>query len=108
LSQYLIAGAIACLPTLTVSIRIEEGKVKRLFLDRYVLAEFPMADFTFMELWRRPWGAVIHFNGGQKIRFLGAHLGIMAELQNALEHGKSGANHTSEFTLLTRRNSKKR
>ena len=93
-----VAVCLACLPTLAVSIRIEEGKVKHLLLDRYVLAAFPVADFTSMELWRRPWGAVIHFKGGQRIRFIGAHLGILTELQNVLEQGKNGANQAPEDT----------
>lgn len=86
----------ACLPTCVFSIRIEEGQVKHLFFDRYVLSQYSITDFTKMEIGKRPWGAVIHFKDENKIRFLGANLGIIGKLNKTLTKAKSEANQRSD------------
>ena len=83
---------LACLPTLALSIHIEEGRVKHLLLDRFILSDFPVAEFVSMEIWKRPWAAVIIFTESRSIRFFGAHLGIISALQTTLEDGKKEAN----------------
>jgi hypothetical protein len=90
---------LACLPTLAFCIRIEEGRVKHLLLDRFVLSDFPLVDFRSMEIWKKPWAAVIVFTENRSIRFFGAHLGVIGSLRAALEDGKKEkANQPSEPT----------
>jgi hypothetical protein len=98
-----VAFSIACLPTLAFSIRLEQGRVKHLLLDHYVLSDFPVASFTAVEVWNRPWGGVIHFQGNKKIRFLGAHFGILGQMQAALERAKQEANKTLQAAAASPR-----
>ena len=85
---------IVCLPTLAFSIRIEEGRVKHCFLDRYVLSDYPLADFKSIERWEYPWAAVIYFRRGIMIRFFGAQDLVVIELEEALERAKEGTEKT--------------
>lgn len=79
------AVVVACLPTLLFSIRLEAGRVRHVMLDRYVLSDFPLADFEQMQRSRGPWAAKLVFAGGRSIRFFGAHMGILAALEQDLE-----------------------
>lgn len=76
---------LACLPTLAFSIRIEEGRVRHFLLDRFILSDFPIAEFVSMESWKKPWAAVIFFTEHRAIRFIGVHLGTIGALRAALE-----------------------
>ena len=87
---------LACLPTLAFSIRIEEGRVKHLLLDRFILSDFPAAEFESIEIWKKPWAAVIFFTDNRAIRFFGAHLGLIGALRTALEDEKRGEQYVGE------------
>jgi len=78
----------ACSPTLLFCISIQDGRVKHLLLNRYVLSDFPVADFRRMEGHQAGFASVIRFKGDKSIRFFGAHLRIMAELHRALVAAK--------------------
>lgn len=82
----------ACLPTLVFSIRIEEGRVRHVMLDRFILSDFPASDFMSMTTGNKPWAVVLRFTDSRKIRFLGAHLGVIGQLRAALAEAKKRSN----------------
>lgn len=81
----LAAVVLACSPTLMFSIRLDGGRVKHVMFDRYILSDFPLADFEEMRRSRGPWAAKLVFSDGRSIRFVGAHMEIIAALEAALE-----------------------
>jgi len=91
---------VACVPTLALSVYIEGGRVKHMFLDRFVLSDLPVADFERVEWLKRPFPVKIVFTENRRIQFFGAHLGIVGALNAALESAKKRANQTPEPTPL--------
>ena len=102
-------------PTLLFSIHIEDGRVRHMFLDRYVLTDLPASDFEDLLLTRSGtyqarriaeragftaadidsvpgfWAATLYFKHGQKIHFFGAHIRILRSLKDALIAAKQHA-----------------
>jgi hypothetical protein len=64
---------VAVAPTLLFCIRVNSGRIQHVFAGRFVLSDYPVEDFVSVNLWENGWGAVLHFTGGRKIRFFGAH-----------------------------------
>lgn len=98
---------LACVsPTLMFSIWVGGGRVRHVFLNRYVLSDIPVSDFQHMRIrssryggllyrrygfspadtgyWPGPWGVKLYFKHDRTIRFVGVHLRILHELKLAL------------------------
>jgi hypothetical protein len=72
----------AVVPTVFFCIRVIDGRIQHVFARRFILSDYAMEDFVSVNLWEGGWGAVLHFTGGRKIRFVGAHfreIGRLAE-----------------------------
>ena len=77
---------IACSPTLLFSIEIDNGRIKHMLLNKLVISDLPVQDFTNIIFPQPPWAAVLYFNNNKKIRFFGAHLRVLLELKEDLKH----------------------
>lgn len=86
---------LAILPTILFSIHIEDGRVRHLFLDRWVLGSANTRDFDFMQAPGGFFAAILHFKDGTKIRFFGAGLGVLADLEEELSMEKANECSTS-------------
>lgn len=75
---------IAVVPTFFFRIRVTEGRIQHVFASRFILSDYPMDGFVGVNLWEGGWGAVLHFTGGRKIRFFGAHLREICRLAEDL------------------------
>mgnify|MGYP001340826504 CR=1 FL=1 len=96
----MVAFALGVLPTLAVSIQLDGLRVRHVLFGRFVLSDFDAAGFVRMETLCGPFGAVLHFEGGRAIRFLGAHLGIISKLRHELESMKHEARPPSRQKCL--------
>lgn len=84
-----------CVPTLMVSIRVEEGRVRHFLLGRITLSDFPVKDFVALETQGvAPWAAVLQFTQNRRIRFFGAHRGILRNLEKFLKQEKMAIQST--------------
>lgn len=73
---FLVGGIVPAfvLPTTLFNISVEDGTIRHLFLNRYILAEHPIDDLEAIDLGRGLFAVVLHFRDGARIRFLGAHI----------------------------------
>ena len=90
----LMPAAVICLgvlPTVLFHIRLGGGHVQHVFLGRYILSDLPIRDFLHVGLRQRGCAAVLHFKGGRKIHFFGAHQGVIARLAKDLAQARHEA-----------------
>ena len=74
---------LICAPTLLFCIKIENERVQHLFLDRYVLSDYPVADFVKLIYGGGNWPH-LQFTQNRTIYFYGAYLGEMGRLEKDL------------------------
>ena len=72
------------LPTMLTNIRIEDGNIYHLLLNRKVLSTKRIESLTGIDLGRGMFAVVLYFDDGSKIRFLGAHVAQCSRLCNDL------------------------
>ena len=65
---------LVVLPTTLFSIRVEDGTIRHLFLDKWALGTGSIDDLTEIDLGRGLFAVVLHFRDGRRIRLLGAHV----------------------------------
>lgn len=75
---------LVILPTLCFSIHLRGNVVEHRFLDRWVLSSANIHDFQKMTIAEKGWGAILTFASGKQIRFIGAHVGILLQLEEDL------------------------
>jgi len=80
-----VAWFIFISPTLLFCIKLEDGYVKHVFLDRYVLSQYLIADFVEIKTCGWP---QIRFTKKRRINLYGMHLGILAQLQKDIKAAK--------------------
>lgn len=72
------------------AICIDEEYVTHVFARRYVLSRYKLADLKRVDLGRRYAAAVFYFCDGSRIRFIGAHLGVIRALCRRVVELKPG------------------
>ena len=85
---------IALLPTLLLCIKLEDGQVKHVFLNRYVLSQYPAADFVELKYGRsggRTYWPQIRFTNKRTMYFYGMHLGICSQLNKDLKAARDAS-----------------
>jgi hypothetical protein len=80
------AIGLAIAPTVLFSIHLVGERVEHRLLDRWVLSRAKASDFLSMRSPSGFFAAVLRFADGTKMRIFGAHLGILATLQEELGH----------------------
>ncbi len=83
-----IIMGIAVLPTILFSIYITENWVEHRFLERHILSRAKLSEFDVMYSPSGMFAAKLHFSDGSRIRFYGAHLGIISQLKRDLSQSK--------------------
>jgi len=74
----LVVGITACF-----SIRVRDERVQHVFLRRLVLQDRPLVDFRGVRLTQI--GPVLDFRGHQRIWFIGAHMSVIARMDQDLK-----------------------
>ena len=85
----------ALIPTLFFCIKLEDGYAKHVFLNRYILSQYPVADFVELEFGRSGGLPKIRFTKHRTIYFYGAHLRIFSQLDKDLQSAKKAAKDAS-------------
>jgi len=80
-----LAIGLAIAPTLMFSIHIVGDWVEHRMLDKWVLSRAQTSDFKRMDSPAGIFAAILQFSDGTKMRFFGAHLGILASLNTELQ-----------------------
>lgn len=75
---------LAVASTVLFRIRIVDGRVRHVFLGRYLLSDFALQDYVCMKRFERGCAAVLYFRNGGRIHFFGAHMGEMSRLERDL------------------------
>ncbi len=82
----LFIGPMACIaPTLIFDILVDEKNITHRAFGRWILSRKPIDGLVHVEFARGMWGAKLDFRDGSAIRFFGAHLGILADLERHLK-----------------------
>lgn len=84
-------GAIIAvlIPTLLFCIKLENGYVKHVFLNRYILSQYPVADFVKTNFGYRGSWPSIQFTRNRTIYFFGAYWGVLLQLDEDLKTARN-------------------
>ena len=84
-------GAIiaALTPTFLFCIKLEDGYVKHVFLNRFILSQYPVVDFVKTNFRGLAGEPKIWFMNNRKIRFIGAYWGELIQLDKDLKAAKA-------------------
>ena len=89
-------GIIAVLiPTFLFCIKLEDGYVKHVFLNRYILSQYPVADFAKTNFHALTGWPKIRFTNNRTIYFIGAYWGILLQLDKDLQSARKAAKDAS-------------
>ena len=88
-------GIIAVLiPTFLFCIKLEDGYVKHVFLNRYILSQYSVADFVETNFRGLAGWPTIWFTNNRTIRFIGAYWGVLIQLDKDLQAAKAASART--------------
>lgn len=82
---------LGVLPTILFRIRLVRGRVQHVFLNRYVVSDYPIHEYERTKRNSRGCAAVLHFQGGHKIHFFGAQGGELDRMEKDLKRMKREA-----------------
>jgi hypothetical protein len=82
---------LGVLPTVLFRIRLIRGRVQHVFLNRYVVSDYPIHEYERTKRNSRGCAAVLHFQGGHKIHFFGAQGGELDRMEKDLKRMKREA-----------------